>query len=166
MVCWAMAAGFVWPGEGACHSWGGWGQASLSLVPGLGTISSHLLFLAASSSPGSWKLVRSARRKKGSTWAKPCWRMALSTMVSGRRCGTVGCMSGKLPFPQKSAPTRPSCWLRPSHTDPGPWLLRDPSLGQQNQYSCGRQHGRAPRQASGQGAESAISLFRKSEPSV
>lgn len=65
----------------------GWGQASLVLVsgvPGLGRSSQpHLTFPAVSLLRGSWKLVKSARLKKASTWAKPCWRMVLSTMVSG-----------------------------------------------------------------------------------
>lgn len=74
-------------GRVAVISGSGWGQASLVLVPGapeLGKPSQlHLLFLAVSLFPGFWKLVKSARLKKESTWAKPCWRMVLSTMVSG-----------------------------------------------------------------------------------
>lgn len=42
----------------------------------------YLMFLAVSLFPGSWKMVKSARRKKVSIWAKLCWRMGLSTMVS------------------------------------------------------------------------------------
>lgn len=76
----------------AVISGSGWGQTSLVLVPGvpgLGKASQlRLLFLAVSLFPGFWKLVKSARLKKESTWAKPCWRMVLSTMVSG--AGQVG----------------------------------------------------------------------------
>lgn len=127
MVSWATAAGFMCygkkdlpaiPGVGGTRPAGFWFR-------GWGTISLHLLFLAVSLLPGSWKLVRSARRKKASTWAKPCWRMVSSTMVSGSGYGEVGWMSGKLPFPQKAAPALPSCWPGPCPADSEPWLPHD-----------------------------------------
>lgn len=87
--------GFVCKGK-ICLLFLGWvGPGPFVLVPGLGAISLHLPFLAVSSLPGSWKLVRSARQKKGSTWARPCWRTASSTTVSGSGYGEVGCVSGK-----------------------------------------------------------------------
>lgn len=114
-------------GRKTCLPFLGWvGPGQLGFGSGVGeTISLHLLFLAVSLLPGSWKLVRSARRKKASTWAKPCWRMVSSTMVSGSGYGEVGWMSGKLPFPQKAASALPSCWPGPCPADSEPWLPHD-----------------------------------------
>ena len=56
-------------GSSGCHSWE-WGRGQASSVPapvvsGLGKSSQpHVMFLAVSLLPGSWKLVKSARQKK------------------------------------------------------------------------------------------------------